>query len=72
LRQGSKVETLESAGYVEFAATGQPVAGAFRCTACGYGVTVRRELPLCPMCGSTVWELAAWSPFGRRAGGPLL
>jgi rubrerythrin len=37
--------------------------GEYRCAGCGYGVTVYRELPRCPMCGSGSWEQLAWSPF---------
>jgi rubrerythrin len=54
--EGSKIEVLEPAGYVEFFATGQTAAGSFRCSECGYGVTVQRALPRCPMCGGTAWE----------------
>ena len=50
---------------VEFLATGDTVKGEFHCSACGYGVTVCRTLPVCPMCGGESWEQAAWSPFGR-------
>jgi rubrerythrin len=32
---------------------------SFRCTGCGYGVTLRRELLRCPMCGATAWKDAA-------------
>jgi len=51
--------------FVAFRQAGEPVAGEFRCSACGYGVAVFRELPRCPMCAGTTWEEAAWSPFGR-------
>jgi rubrerythrin len=54
--EGARTETLEPAGYVAFFATGQPAVGSFQCSECGYGVTVRRELPHCPMCGGTSWE----------------
>jgi rubrerythrin len=37
-------------------AAGSAAKGEFRCTDCGYGVTVYRELPRCPMCGSESWE----------------
>lgn len=38
---------------------GRELAGrSFRCTGCGYGVTLRRELLRCPMCGGTSWEEA--------------
>jgi lipopolysaccharide biosynthesis regulator YciM len=53
-------------------AAGRLVAGArakgeYRCTDCGYGVTVYRELPTCPMCRSETWEQADWIPLGRTA-----
>ncbi|MFN2627688.1 MAG: hypothetical protein ABR569_03500 [Gaiellaceae bacterium] len=54
-------------GYVQFWGTGEPVKGEFRCANCGYGVTVYRNLPLCPMCGGTSWEQSAWSPISRAA-----
>lgn len=51
--------------YVEFLAAGTTAAGAYHCSTCGYGVTVRGDLPACPMCAGTVWEPAPWSPLGR-------
>jgi predicted RNA-binding Zn-ribbon protein involved in translation (DUF1610 family) len=41
--------------------TGTRTAGAFHCVECGYGVTVREQLPRCPMCGSETWERARTS-----------
>jgi len=41
------------------------VKGEFHCSECGYGVTIVRALPLCPMCGGTSWEQSPWSPFTR-------
>jgi rubrerythrin len=55
----------ESADFVQFVAAGQQVKGEFHCADCGYGVTVYRELPVCPMCGNDSWEQSAWSPFAR-------
>jgi hypothetical protein len=43
-------------GLAEFRVAGTEVAGEFRCSDCGYGAVVQRELPPCPMCGGTVWE----------------
>jgi hypothetical protein len=48
--------------------TGQAARGDFRCTDCGYGVTVRRALPVCPMCRGEDWD--AW-PSGRPAARPV-
>jgi hypothetical protein len=47
---------LDESGFAEFAVTGTQISGEFRCAECGYGAVVYRELPLCPMCGGTVWE----------------
>jgi rubredoxin len=51
--------------FVEFFAAGQSVKGEYHCSDCGYGVTIVRALPLCPMCGGTSWEQSPWSPFSR-------
>lgn len=51
--------------FVEFLLTGAKVKGEFHCAECGYGVTICRALPVCPMCGNESWEQTAWSPFGR-------
>ena len=48
--------------YVDFFAADAPATGAFRCSGCGYGVTVKTSLPHCPMCGGTTWERAASRP----------
>jgi len=53
--------------YVEFWTTGQSVKGEFHCSECGYGVTIIRALPICPMCGGRSWEQSSWSPFGRAS-----
>ena len=47
-------------GFAQFLRTGQPAAGEFHCSECGYGVIVQRELPRCPMCSGTGWEQARW------------
>ena len=51
--------------FVEFLLAGVKVKGEFHCAECGYGVTIYRALPVCPMCGGESWEQSAWSPFGR-------
>jgi rubrerythrin len=51
-----RTRTRVSPDYVEFRATGMPANGTFRCSACGYGVTINAELPRCPMCGGETWE----------------
>ena len=56
----------ESGGdFVDFLAAGAHVKGEYHCAGCGYGVTVYRELPVCPMCGGSEWEQSAWSPLSR-------
>jgi len=62
----SSVDTYEAAGYVEFLSAGEPAVGQFQCSDCGYGVVVRRVLPLCPMCRGTVWEPSARPAVSRR------
>ena len=50
--------------FIEFLSAGTRAKGQYRCAGCGYGVTVHDELPTCPMCAGTAWELSAWTPFG--------
>ena len=33
------------------------------CANCGYGISVRREPPACPMCQTSRWEPGRWRPF---------
>ena len=51
--------------FVAFLAAGDPVVGEFRCSECGYGVSISRALPICPMCGGVTWEHGPWSPPAR-------
>ncbi len=51
---------------------GGSAKGEFHCAECGYGVTVYRTLPSCPMCAGEVWEQSAWSPFARSRVGEEL
>jgi hypothetical protein len=44
-------------------AAGDHCKGEFRCADCGYGVTVCRELPICPMCGCESWQPVSWAPM---------
>jgi hypothetical protein len=46
-------------------AAGEPCKGEFRCADCEYGVTVYRELPICPMCGCESWQSVLWSPMAH-------
>jgi rubrerythrin len=59
----------ERRGVAELLLAGQPGAGEFRCSRCGYGVIVQLELPRCPMCSGTAWEQLGWAP--RRRDEPL-
>jgi rubrerythrin len=53
------------ADFIEFLLAGTHVKGEFHCAECGYGVTIVRALPVCPMCGGESWEQTPWSPIGR-------
>jgi rubrerythrin len=53
------------ADFVDFVAAGVHAKGEFHCAECGYGVTVYKALPVCPMCGGIEWEQSAWSPLTR-------
>ena len=52
---------------VEFFAAGAKATGQYRCSGCGYGVTVRSELPVCPMCSGETWEATPWSPLSSSS-----
>jgi rubrerythrin len=65
MTRGTEPSRSATDDYVEFLAAGQSVKGEFHCSDCGYGVTIVRALPLCPMCGGKSWERFAWSPFTR-------
>jgi len=67
MSEGFRIEAPEADGYVAVQAAGDRAVGAFRCSECGYGVTVLETLPSCPMCRGTAWERSAWSPFVRAA-----
>jgi rubrerythrin len=41
---------------VVFLAAGSEAAGSYACAECGYGITLKTVLPLCPMCGGGSWE----------------
>lgn len=52
----SEGAALEAGGEPAFFVTGDRARGEFRCAGCGYGVTVRTTLPVCPMCRGLDWE----------------
>jgi rubrerythrin len=56
-----------------FFRAGWSATGQYRCVECDYGVMVRTQLPVCPICGGRTWEATSWSPFAnvRPAAPPL-
>lgn len=66
-----RVEDTAVDEYVPFHAAGSAAKGEYHCAECGYGVTVYKELPVCPMCASGSWELAGWSPLTRALAAQL-
>jgi rubrerythrin len=65
MAEGLETNRVATDDYVEFWAAGQIVKGEYHCSDCGYGVTIVRALPPCPMCRGTSWEQSEWSPFTR-------
>jgi len=53
---GTQVRAAADNGFLPFLLAGEPAAGDFRCSGCGYGVSIDRILPLCPMCGGSSWQ----------------
>jgi hypothetical protein len=74
IEEGVTMRDVDAAGrepggdFVDFLSAGARVKGEFHCAECGYGVTVYRALPVCPMCGGSDWEQSAWSPLTRARG----
>ena len=58
---------LERNGDPVFSRAGTSAFGDYRCAECGYGITVRRILPQCPMCRGVAWEEPSTSPYGRSS-----
>lgn len=50
-------------GLPVFHGAGAPVSGEFVCSECGYGVSVRSVLPVCPMCRGSAWEELGTGPY---------
>jgi len=67
MAQGTETSRAATDEFVEFWAAGATAKGEFHCSECGYGVTIVRALPVCPMCGGEAWEQTPWSPFTRRS-----
>jgi hypothetical protein len=42
---------------------GTSARGEFNCGGCGYGISVRRQLPTCPMCRGTEWHPSPGRPI---------
>ena len=63
MRQEIGTSRTAADDYVEFWTAGETVKGEFHCSDCGYGVTIVRALPVCPMCGGSSWEQSDWHPF---------
>ncbi len=61
---GSTAKPLGEKAASEWVA-GMRAKGEFRCLGCGYGVTVYRSLPACPMCQGSDWERVPWRPYSR-------
>lgn len=61
-------EAPEGDDFVAFQLAGAPAKGQYRCTECGYGITIHDELPTCPMCSGASWEETLWTPFGNARG----
>jgi hypothetical protein len=57
--------TRAAEDFIQFWPAGIAVKGEFHCSDCGYGVTIHRVLPICPMCGGEAWEQTDWHPFSR-------
>jgi rubrerythrin len=55
-------------GVPVFLGAGSDASGEYHCADCGYGITVKRLLPVCPMCRGRSWEDAVTSPFARSRG----
>jgi hypothetical protein len=56
MREQSLAEASDATGFVYFHLTGEAARGDFYCSDCGYGISVTRALPRCPMCGGQAWE----------------
>jgi hypothetical protein len=49
------ISIVDSASARSGFGAGAPARGEFHCGGCGYGISVRRGLPTCPMCRGTEW-----------------
>jgi hypothetical protein len=53
------------------ASTSTVPAREYRCTGCGYGISVRDVPAECPMCHNGLWEPVEWRPFSTSVTGRL-
>jgi rubrerythrin len=65
LIETGREEAVAGAGAPVFLTAGAAGRGEYHCAECGYGIVTSRLLPVCPMCGSRVWEPSSSSPFTR-------
>ena len=56
--------TVETVGLPLLLDAGRPATGEYTCADCGYGISVRSMLPVCPMCRGLTWEPTASSQYG--------
>lgn len=57
------IAIVDSASAQSGFAAGAAARGEFHCGRCGYGVSVRRQLPVCPMCRGTGWYSSPGRPL---------
>ena len=67
LIESSRAEAFGTERLPVLLQTGRPATGEFTCVECGYGVSVRSLLPVCPMCRGLVWAPQASGSQGRSA-----
>lgn len=60
----SEGPALHPDGVRDVLLAGDRALGEFQCADCGYGVSVRRVLPQCPMCRGSQWEEPATTARG--------
>ena len=65
LQMQSSIEGIESGVEIGGWTAGSRAKGELRCADCGYGITVHRELPTCPMCRGIEWQRVPWRPYSR-------
>ena len=56
------IAIVDSASAQSGFGAGAAARGEFHCGGCGYGISVRRQLPTCPMCRGTEWHPSPGRP----------